>query len=575
MGRKVKGTIGFLSDHLDGLDEAIRLIAVISLILTLPEIALPFINQTLIDTVLSGVNIEWGLPIIIFAAVICTIKVVMSFVECSNWKHRLRMSTSSSSEMFWHILRLPVGFFHDRYSADLTNRIYYGRNMADSILDRILFLVKDFACIFLYLYFMIRYNAFLTVFALIHIFTNLFVLRSVHSRQVGNSRTLRKETDNLQGVTSTGIENIDSLKGASAEPVFFQMWSESFSRMQGASTVCTSKNIRYESVPLILDAFTRVIVLAVGTYYVMSGFLTVGMLMTFQSFMSASLKPMSHIVSGVQNVADVKAQAERMNEILQAECDVPDSLEFVAEPGSGKLKGNVELRHVTFGYDRSAPALIEDFSMVLPAGKSVAFVGPSGCGKSTIAKLVSGLYKPWSGEILFDGKPQDEINRDVFANSVSIVDQNIVMFDGSIADNVKLWDDSLEDFAMIFACHDAQIHEEIVVRDGNYNAQMESGGKNFSGGQRQRIELASAFVKEPALMIMDEGTSALDAVTEENVMRSIRNMGCSQIIIAHRLSTIRDCDEIIVMRSGKIMERGSHSELIASGGFYSQLIDNR
>jgi len=575
MGRKVSRTWSFLSEHLEGFDSAVRLFAVISLILTIPQVALPFINQVLIDTVLSGVNMEWGLPIIVFAGLICLIKSSIAFIECSNWKQRLRMSVSASGEMFWHTLRLPVGFFHTRYAADLTNRIYYGRAMADKILDRILFLAQDFVCIFLYLYFMIRYNAFLSLFAILHIVINLLVLKRVHTKQFITSRSLRTETDNLQGVTTTGINNIDSIKGASAESVYYQMWADSFSRMQNATTSCSSKSIRYESFPLFLDSFIRVIVLAIGTYYVMDGLLTVGMLMTFQGFMSSSLKPMSHIVSGVQYFSEVKAQAERMDEVLSEECDVPEALEALPKDGIRKLRGNIELRNVTFGYDRSQPPLIENFNMVLPAGKSVAFVGPSGCGKSTIAKLVSGLYKPWSGEILFDGKPQDEINRDVFANSVSIVDQNIVLFDGSISENVKLWDESIEDFAMILACHNAQIHEEIVVREGNYNGKVESGGKNFSGGQRQRIEIATAFVKEPSIMIMDEGTSALDTVTEEIVMRNMREMGCSQILIAHRLSTIRDCDEIIVMRAGQIVERGTHTELMNSGGFYCQLINNK
>ena len=219
--------------------------------------------------------------------------------------------------------------------------------------------------------------------------------------------------------------------------------------------------------------------------------------------------------------------------------------------------------------------ILKDIHLEIPRGKITCIIGPSGCGKSTIAKLVSGLYKPWSGEVLFDGMPQSQINRDVFANSVAIVDQNIVLFDGPISDNVKLWDESIEDFAMILACHDAQIHEEIAIRDGGYQAAVECGGRNFSGGQRQRLELATAFAKEPSVMIMDEGTSALDSVTEEFIMNSIRNMGCSQIIIAHRLSTIRDCDEIIVLREGKVVERGNHEQLMAAKGFYSQLVDNR
>lgn len=239
----------------------------------------------------------------------------------------------------------------------------------------------------------------------------------------------------------------------------------------------------------------------------------------------------------------------------------------------GKLSGRIEMRHVTFGYVPDAPPLISDFSLTLDAGKTVAFVGLSGCGKSTLSKLVSGLYEPWSGQILFDGVDSHDVNRNVFNNSVAMVDQNIVLFDGTVADNVKLWDESIEDFAMIFACHDAQIHEEIASRSNAYDSTVENGGMNFSGGQRQRLEIASALAKEPTILIMDEGTSALDAVTEERVMRAIKNMGITLIMVAHRLSTIRDCDEIVVLDKGQVVERGNHEELMKhEGGLYGQLV---
>lgn len=575
MGKRVGGIFSFLSRHMQGFNDAVMLVGFVSILLIIPKVAGPIITQILVDNVLTGLNPEWAVPLFVFAFIMICMEVALRTIEASSWKNRLSMSLTSASEMFWHTLRLPVGYFHDKFAGDLTNRIYYGKSVSKKVIDNLLWAAGDIVLIVFYLFFMIKYSLLLSVFAIVHIILNIVILRLIRSKRVKASRDMQKEIGSLQGFTTSAINNIDAIKASTAELDYFRKWSEHFTRMQNAVVKCTTNNIRTEGIPLMMEAVSNVLVLGIGIYYIMKGYLTAGMLMTFQSFMSACMRPMSHITNDVQDLATVQAQVERMSEILDEECDVPDKLESVDQIEEGKLKGYVELKNVTFGYNRNAEPLISDFNLKLEPGKSVAFVGPSGCGKSTIAKLVSGLYKPWSGEVLFDGKLQSEINRDVFANSVAIVDQNIVLFDGTISDNVKLWDSSTEDFAMVLACHDAQIHEEITIRDGNYQAPVDCGGKNFSGGQRQRLELATAFAKEPSVMIMDEGTSALDAVTEELVMKSIHNMGCSQIIIAHRLSTIRDCDEIIVLRDGKVVERGNHEQLMSNKGFYSHLVDNK
>lgn len=544
-----------------------------SVLMLIPKLATPIINQILIDNVLSGVNPEWGTPLIIFAAVFTVFEILVRLVGGMMWRQRLCMSISSTTEMFWHAIRLPVGYYHDKYAGDIAGRVFYGRDLSMSI-DRMIYLAGDIMLVIVYLFFMIKYSAVLSIFAIFHIFLNIVVVRMVHKSQISANREMQREKDKLQGFTASGIENIEAIKGGTAEARFFNKWLKQMAMMQNSAIECNAKNLRTKSVPLFLSSVSNVLVLGIGAWYIMQGRLSVGMLMTFQSFMTACLAPMNNLTECGQIFASVKANKERMEEVLEEECDVPERLESIDDADTGKLRGEVEMKDVTFGYDRSLPPIISHFNLHLEPGKSVAFVGPSGCGKSTLSKLISGLYKPWSGEILFDGKKQEDINRDVFANSIAVVDQNIVLFDGTISDNVKLWDDSIEDFVMVMACHDAQIHEEIAVRNDNYQAKLESGGKNFSGGQRQRLELATAFAKEPSVMIMDEGTSALDAVTEDCVMKNIRNMGCSQIIIAHRLSTIRDCDEIIVLKDGKVEERGTHRQLMANKGYYSKLVEN-
>ncbi|MPM68278.1 putative multidrug export ATP-binding/permease protein [bioreactor metagenome] len=248
--------------------------------------------------------------------------------------------------------------------------------------------------------------------------------------------------------------------------------------------------------------------------------------------------------------------------------EIDDNMEY------DKLSGAVEIKDITFGYSKFDKPLIENFNLVLKPGSRVAFVGSSGCGKSTLSKLISGLYQPWSGEILFDGKSIPEIDRSVFTGSLAVVDQDIILFEDTISNNIKMWDNSIEDFEMIMAARDAQLHEDIMQRDGGYNYKITEGGKDFSGGQRQRMEIARVLAQDPTIIILDEATSALDAKTEYEVIKSIKDRGITCIVVAHRLSTIRDCDEIIVLDHGEVIERGTHDELYAKNGMYTQLVSN-
>jgi ABC-type bacteriocin/lantibiotic exporter with double-glycine peptidase domain len=307
----------------------------------------------------------------------------------------------------------------------------------------------------------------------------------------------------------------------------------------------------------------------------MYGNFTLGMIMTFQQFLSSFMSPAMTLISAGQTIQEMRTQMERVEDVMQ----YPEDPNFSDHPldedaDYSKLSGSVELKHVTFGYSRLGQPLIQDFSMSMKPGSRVAFVGSSGCGKSTLSKLISGLYQPWSGEILFDGKPISEIDRSVFTGSVAVVDQDIVLFEDTIANNIKMWDESIEDFEMILAARDAQIYDDIMAREGGFYGKLTEGGKDLSGGQRQRIEIARVLAQDPSIIIMDEATSALDAKTEYELVKAVKDRGITCIVIAHRLSTIRDCDEIIVLDKGKVVERGTHEELYARGGYYTELISN-
>lgn len=562
----------FLSEHYKGFRNSLVVTCTIYVLLILPKIAMPLLSQVFLDNIISGVNPGWTDSFFIICIFVVVFELFLRFVEAGVWKMQLRMTVNATSELLWHTMHLPLDFFHDKYAGDLAQKMSHPSDIAQKMTGSIIPVISEIILAVVYLFFMIAYSLPLTCFALVHIVVSIIILRVANKSRVASNTIMQKAQGTLQGFTTSSISNIEAIKGAGAETGFFRRWTAHFGLAQNAAIKCTVKNIYLSSLPLILEAFANVFVLGFGVYFIIKGDMTIGMLVAFQAFMNQCMIVLRVLTNKFQIWANVKAKCSISNDILTEKNEVSEEYEDNTPFTEGKLKGFVELKNVTFGYDRNAGPLIEDFSLTLQPGKSVAFVGQSGCGKSTLAKLISGLYHPWSGEILFDGKRQDDINKRVFNNSVSVIDQNIVLFEGSVADNIKLWDKSIEDFAMIFASHDAQIHEEIASRSNAYDSKVENGGKNFSGGQRQRLEIASALAKEPVIVVMDEGTSALDAVTEERVMNAIKAMGISLIMIAHRLSTIRDCDEIIVLDHGKVVERGNHETLMSNDGLYKKLV---
>lgn len=572
MARVSFSVFRFLTEHFKGFRTSLVVTCSIYVLLILPKIAAPILSQIFLDNIISGVNPGWATPFFLACTVIVVYEIILRFMEAGNWKMQLRMTVTSTTGLLWHTLHLPLDWFHNKYAGEVAAKMAYPSDISQKMTDSMIPLISEIILTIVYVIFMFLYSVPLTFFALAYIVLSIVILRAVNKKRVFSNKLMQQGQDELIGFTSSSISNIEAIKGAGAEMGFFQRWASHFTAAQNATIKCFVKNIYLASVPELLEATANIFVIGFGVLFIIQGKMTIGMLIAFQAFMGQCMYVMGQVSNKLLEWANIKAKCEICDKIFQEPNETSEELEDPTPFTEGKLKGFVELRDVTFGYDKSAGPLISNFNLKLEPGKSVAFVGQSGCGKSTLAKLISGLYHPWSGEILFDGKTQDEINKKVFNNSVSVVDQNIVLFDGSVADNVKLWDRSIEDFAMIFACHDAQIHEEIASRSNAYDSVVENGGKNFSGGQRQRLEIASALAKEPVIMVMDEGTSALDAVTEEKVMRAIKDMGISLIMIAHRLSTIRDCDEIIVLEHGKVAERGTHNELMCNNGLYSRLV---
>lgn len=575
-GGKPKSVIDFAKKRLEGTSGSIIFIILTTLISILIGVLNPAFSRVFIDRLISGENPEWLYPFTIGLVALAFLALI---VDCVKSLYMLKiegkLAILSNSKFMWHVLRAPMDFYSQRMAGDIADRQKKNETIAKELMRTFAPLILDVIMLVFYLVVMIRLSLILTVIGVISILLNILIAKIISSKKVNITRVQMRNAGKLAGMTVNGIEMIETIKASGAENGYFEKWA-------GYQAGVKTQEVKYAKInqylgvlPEFISSLTNILVIIVGVFLTMNGNFTVGMILAFQGFMSSFESPAKKLIAASQKLQETRTNMERIEDVENYAPDVEYAENDISDDASyDKLSGKVELKNVTFGYSKLGNPLIEDFSLTLKPGSRVAFVGSSGCGKSTIAKLVSGLYKPWSGEILFDGKPICEINREVFTGSLAVVDQDIILFEDTIANNIKMWDASIEDFEMIIAARDAQIHEDIMLRDGGYQYRIMEGGKDFSGGQRQRIEIARVLAQDPTIIIMDEATSALDAKTEYEVVKSIKDRGITCIVVAHRLSTIRDCDEIIVMDRGKVVERGTHEELYKNGGLYTQLVTN-
>ena len=573
-GGKPKSVLAFARKRMQGTGEAVAFTVITAVIASLIGIIQPGFSRVFLDRLLTGVNPEWITPFLWGLAGLSIVQIIIAFIQ-AIYSARIngKIAAVGSATYMWKVLHLPMEFFSQRMAGDIQQRKSTNANVAGSLVGTFAPLVIQAAMMVFYLVVMLRYSVMLTLVGVASIAINMAISRVISNKRINITRVQMRDSGKLAGSTVAGIEMIETIKASGAENGFFEKWSghQASVCLQDAKFARINQYIGL--IPQLVSTLTNTAVTILGVYLTMEGQFTVGMVMAFQGFLSSFMAPAQQMISAGQSLQEMRAQMERIEDVMQYPSDtVHESRKPAEEETYQKLSGGIEMKHVTFGYSRLGEPLIRDFNLTLEPGSRVAFVGTSGCGKSTLSKLISGLYQPWSGEILFDGKPMMEIDRSVFTGSLAVVDQDIILFEDTIANNIKMWDPSIEDFEMIMAARDAQLHEDIMQRDGGYNYRITEGGKDFSGGQRQRIEIARVLAQDPTIIILDEATSALDARTEYNVVNSIKDRGITCIVVAHRLSTIRDCDEIIVMDHGQVVERGTHEELMALNGFYTQLV---
>ncbi len=575
-GGEPKSIMGFVRRKMKGLGFSFLFAVLLSAITALVGMLNPAFQRIFLDQLLTGKNPEWVTPFLILVSVIAVIQMVTAVVErIFNLRMEGKLAITSNSEYMWHVLRLPVEFYSQRQTGDIAMRKQTNATIASTMINTFTPLILNVGMMIFYLVVMLRYNVILSMVGIASILINSTLSRFISNKKINVSRVRLRDAAKLQSTTVSGIEMIETIKASGVEDAFFAKWAG----YQASVNRQDMKNQHITQYYGLLLGFVTVlsndIILALGLLFTMSGNFTIGMVFGFQTLLNSFTAPVTQLTSARDLIREMRTDMERIEDVLEYPTDVsPDSLKLNEEISYAKLSGRVEMKNVTFGYSPLAKPLIENFSLTVEPGQKVAFVGASGCGKSTIAKLLTGLYKPWSGEILYDGHRLDEIDRNLFTGSVAKVDQEVTLFEDTIAQNIKMWDNSIENFEVILAARDASIHSDIIDRDGGYNYVLRENGKDLSGGQRQRLEIARVLAQDPTVLIMDEATSALDARTEAEVVQSVQERGITCIVVAHRLSTIRDCDEIIVMDQGHVVERGTHKELYAKGGLYKQLVSS-
>ena len=571
---KRKSVLSFAVKRLNGAKIAVVFVVFTTLISALIGVITPAFSRIFMDRLLTHENPDWFYPFLVSLSAMSALQLVISALE-TYYSNRIngKLATIGSSTFMWKVLHLPMEFFSQRLAGDIQGRQGSNAGIANSVVNTFAPLALNAIMMVFYLVVMIRYSWILTLVGLSSLVINAWMSRIISQKRINITRVSMRDAGKLAGATVAGVEMIETIKASGAENGFFERWAGYQASVNAQKVKYAKINQYLGMIPSVVSTITGIVVLTLGVWFAMEGTFTVGMIMAFQGVLSSFSAPATTFISAGQTIQEMRTQMERVEDVMEYREDDCYKTE-VKEESFAKLKGNIELKNITFGYSRLSDPVIKDFSLNIKPGQRVALVGTSGCGKSTISKLVSGLYQPWSGEILYDGKHLSEIDRDVFTGSLAVVDQDITLFEGTISDNIKMWDNSIEDFEMILAARDAQLHEEIMHRDGGYNYRIAEGGKDFSGGQRQRLEIARVLAQDPSIIILDEATSALDAKTEYDLVKAVKDRGITCIVVAHRLSTIRDCDEIIVLDHGVAVERGTHEELYAKGGKYTQLVSN-
>lgn len=575
-GGEKPSMVGALRRRLMTSKAAMVYVLLCGLFLVVPGLVTPTFSRIFVDEFLVAGRDSIVKPLLLGMGLTALVSMVLIWLqEYYLLRLETKLAVESSIRFFQHVLRLPVGYFSQRYAGEIGSRVMINDKVAKLLSGKLATTVVDSLMIVFYATLMFTYDVFMTLCVIGLAMVNIVAIRLVARQRVDASRRLMADRGKMEGTAMNGLSMIETLKATGGESEFFSRWAGYQAKTLRAEQKLQRLGEFVSVVPAAVNTTIIAVVLLVGGLKVMDGELTVGMLVAYQSLIGFFTRPLNNFVTFGSTLQELEADMNRLDDVLRYPQDTVYERPMLQEASDSrmKLQGKVELRDVTFGYSPLDKPLIEGFSLTIEPGQRVALVGASGSGKSTVSRLVAGLYEPWSGDVCFDGVPRPDLPRNLLTNSIAMVDQEIFLFAGTIQENIAMWSASIPLARITLACRDAAVSDVVEVRDGGYHAAVDEGGRNFSGGQRQRLEIARALVGDPTVLILDEATSALDPTTEELIEDGLRRRGCTCIIIAHRLSTIRDCDEIVVMDRGKIVQRGTHDVMKDQEGPYARLIE--
>lgn len=562
-----------LLKQLRGSKPAVTLLVLVSLALIIPGIVIPIFSKIFVDDILIQNTSGWLKPLLIGMAITAVLRSVITALQQSLLlRIQTKLAVIMSSRFIWRVLSLPMEFFSQRHAGDIANRVASNEQIARLLSGGLATNALNLASIVFFAAAMAVYDLPLAAICVALSLMNVFVLKLVARRREDLGRSLSLERGKLIGSTVSAVRTIETLKASGLEDDAFSQWVGIQAKVLNAEQALGFSSTLVEVFPTLFSGLILAVILGLGGLRVIEGALTLGSLIAFQSLMASFSAPISALVNLAGNFQTIKGGVERLEDVYNYPLDTARQTAVARSTLPAKLVGKVELHDVQFGYSALEPPLVDQTTISVEPGARVALVGASGSGKSTLGRLICGMYKPWGGHICIDGRELVEIPPEVFASSAAYVDQDIFLFEGTIRDNLTLWDTTITEAEITRALKDACIHEDIAMRPGNYDCHVGEGGTNFSGGQRQRIEIARALVSNPSVLVLDEATAALDPITEKEIDDNLRRRGCTCIIIAHRLSTIRDCDEIILLDQGRIAERGTHEQLMMLQGAYAQLM---
>jgi len=575
-GGKKGGFWSVLWGRLKGSEAGLSFVVLASLGLALIGLIIPIFVKVFVDYILIKQFDDWVFPLLIGLLIVAGLRTGLTWLQQYYLlKLATKLTVRSSYAFMRHVLRLPMEFFTQRYGGEVGARVEINDRIAELLSEQLATNVLNLLMVVLYVGLMLFFDVALTLVALLIAVLNFVALWFVSRKRRDINIRLQQERGKMVGTSMAGLQAIETLKATGGEADFFSRWAGSMAKVMTTSQRMDLYSRGLGAVPSFLSTMSTVAILGVGALRVMSGEMTIGTLVAFQALMMGFMEPINGLVMLGSTLQETEGELNRLDDVFRY--PIEEELKEDGQPVltadiPAKLAGQLQLGNISFGYSRFERPLISRFSLTVQPGSRVAIVGPSASGKSTLSRIICGLYKPWKGEILFDGHSRDELPRATITNSVAMVDQEFFLYEGTVREVLTMWDPTIPEDNVVAAAKDACIHEDIAARAGGYDSMVEEGGRNFSRGQRQRLEIARALVGNPSVLVLDEATSALDPLTEQQIDENLRRRGCTCIIVAHRLSTIRDCDEIIVLDQGRVVQRGTHEKLHIRAGVYRQLI---